>query len=307
MGRREDVMATASMLTAISDEMADMVARVAPSVVQVQGRHRPASGLVYSDHVVVTTVSALGREDGLRVRQHDGGELDADLTAWDPATGVAVLRVASLSGRPLLPGDQTPRVGHLAVALARSWSGALTASAGIISIIGGPLPTGRRRSIDEVIRTTALMHDGFAGGAFLDTAGRLIGMTTAASIRGLSVVIPSPIVWKTAAGLLEHGKMKRGYLGIAGQPARLPDTQRPNPQRAQALLVVGVTPDSPADKAGVLVGDLVLEFDRQPIESPEDLMARLHSDSIGRELALRVLRGTTDVTVTVVVGERIGR
>jgi serine protease Do len=306
-GRREDEMATASMLTVISDELANMVAHAAPSVVQVQGRRRPASGLVYADRVVVTTVSALGREDGLRVRQHEGQETEADLTAWDPATGVAVLAVPTLSAPPLQPGDHSPRIGQLAVALARSWSGAVTASAGIISIIGGPLPTGRRRSIDEVIRTTAPMHDGFAGGAFLDTEGRLIGMTTAASIRGLGVIIPSPIVWKTAAALLEHGKMRRGYLGIAGQPARLPESQRQNPERAEALLVVGVTHDSPAEAAGVLVGDLVLEFDGQPIESPEDLVARLHGDSIGRPLPLRVLRGTTVVELTIVAGERTGR
>ena len=110
-----------------------------------------------------------------------------------------------------------------------------------------------------------------------------------------------------ATALLEHGKMRHGYLGIAGQPARLPESQRQNPQRAEALLVVGVTHDSPAEAAGVLVGDLVLEFDGQPIESPEDLVARLHGDSIGRPLPLRVLRGTTVVELTIVAGERTSR
>src|SRR5207244_7968303 len=108
--------------------------------------------------------------------------------------------------------------GHLALAVARSWSNAVTATAGIVSVIGGPLPTGRRRAIDEVIRTTAPMHDGFAGGAFLDTSGGLIGIATASEIRGLGVVIPAAIAWQTGATLLAHGGLKRGFLGIAGQP-----------------------------------------------------------------------------------------
>src|SRR5438876_3939015 len=95
------------------------------------------------------------------------------------------------------------RVGHLALAVARSWSNALTASAGIVSVIGGPLPTGRRRAIDEVIRTTAPMHDGFAGGAFVDTTGGLVGVTTASAIRGLGVVIPAAIAWQTAATVVQ--------------------------------------------------------------------------------------------------------
>src|SRR5207245_8739231 len=118
------------------------------------------------------------------------------------------------------------RVGHLAMAGARAWSNAVTASAGIVSVIGGPLPTGRGRAIDEVIRTTAPMHDGFAGGAFVDTAGRATGIATAAEIRGLGVIIPAAIAWKTAATLLEHGRVKRGYLGLAGQPVRLTERQR---------------------------------------------------------------------------------
>src|SRR6266403_257166 len=103
--------------------------------------------------------------------------------------------------RPGGASRAAPRVGHLALAVARSWSNVVTASAGIVSVIGGPLPTGRRRAIDEVIRTTAPMHDGFAGGAFLDTAGGLVGVATAAAIRGLGIVIPASIAWRTLAAL----------------------------------------------------------------------------------------------------------
>jgi S1-C subfamily serine protease len=148
------------------------------------------------------------------------------------------------------------------------------------------------------------MHDGFAGGAFLDTAGGLIGVATAAAIRGLGVVIPASIAWKTAATLVEHGSLKRGYLGIAGQPVALPENQRGSDGRDQALLVVGVTGGSPAATGGVLVGDLVTDFDGHPIESPEELLDLLLGDRVGRKIAIKVLRGGSVVDLTVVVGER---
>lgn len=296
---------TNDLLSSFSNQLADAVAAAAPSVVQVQGRRRPASGLVYADGVVLTTVRALGREDGLRVRRDDGQTLDAELAGWDPTTSLAVLRVAGLGTAPIAPAKTAARVGHLALAVARSWSNAVTASAGIVSVIGGPLPTGRRRAIDEVIRTTAPMHDGFAGGAFLDTSGGLLGIATAAAIRGLGVVIPASIAWKTAATVLEHGSLKRGYLGIAGQPvegARPLDD--PNQSGRTALLVVGVTTGSPAADAGVLIGDVMLTFDGHPIESPEDLLDLLVGDRVGRAVTVSVLRGGKAMELSVKVGER---
>jgi S1-C subfamily serine protease len=290
------------MLTELSTQMADAVAAVASSVVQVQGR-RPASGLVYADGVVVTTIHALGREDGLRVRRHDGQTFDGELAGWDPTTNLAVLRVTGLDLPAVVPATAPARVGHLALAIARSWSNSVTASAGIVSVIGGPLRTGRHRAIDQVIRTTAPMHDGFAGGAFVDTAGGLLGIATAAAIRGLGVIIPTAIVWKTVATVVEHGRIRRGYLGIAGQPVTLPDVQRAE-GRAEALLIVGVTDGSPAAAAGLLVGDVLVALDAKPVESPQDLMDRLLETQIGRPASLRVLRGGAVVDVAVTVGER---
>jgi S1-C subfamily serine protease len=295
------------ILTSFSSQLGDVVAAAAPAVVQVHGRRRPASGLVYAENVVLTTVRALGREDGLRVRRHDGTALDAELAGWDPTTNLAVLRVAGLDTVPIAPAANAARVGHLALAVARSWSNAVTASAGIVSVIGGPLPTGRRRAIDEVIRTSAPMHDGFAGGAFLDTSGGLLGIATAASIRGLGVVIPVAIGWKTAGALLEHGSLRRGYLGLAGQPVALPEQQRGPDGRGDALLVVGVTEGSPASTGGLLVGDIILEFDGRPVEAPEDLLDLLAGDRIGRPAAIRALRGGVATDLTIVVGERPGR
>jgi len=292
------------LLTTFSNQLADSVDSAAPSVVQVQGRRRPASGLVYADNVVLTTVRALGRGDGLHVRRGDGTTLDAELAGWDPTTSLAVLRVAGLDTKPIAPSPSPARVGHLALAVARSWSNSVTASAGIVSVIGGPLQTGHRRAIDQVIRTTAPMHDGFAGGAFLDTSGALIGVATASAIRGLAVVIPASIAWKTAATVLEHGSLKGGFLGLAGQPVSLPENQQGGGGREQALLVVGVTSGSPAAAAGVLIGDVLLEFDGHAIQSPEELLDLLLGDRVGRTVMMKVLRGGATAEVRVTVGER---
>jgi S1-C subfamily serine protease len=296
-------MSETSLLT-LSNQMADAVASLSPSVVQVQGRRRPASGVVYAPHVVVTMARALGREDGLRVRPGGGEAVEAEAGGWDPATGLVVLRAPGLDAPPVTPAEAPARVGHLAVAVARSWSNAVTASFGVVSVIGGPLPTWRGRQIDQVIRTTAPMHEGFAGGAFASVDGRLLGVATSAAIRGLGVVIPAAIVWKTAAALVEHGSITRGYLGVAGQAVRLDERQRATSDRSAALLVVAVSPGSPAATGGLIVGDVVIDFDGRPVESAVDLLDLLASEHIGRAVPVRLLRGGAVQELTVTVGER---
>jgi serine protease DegQ len=295
---------TNASLWQLSNELADTAAAVAASVVQVRGHRRPGTGLVYADDVVLTTTRALGREDGLHVTRPDGTAIDAELVGWDPTTNLALLRAAGIGLPALTPGSTPPRVGHLALAIARSWSNALTASAGIVAVIGGPLPTGRRRAIDEVIRTTAPMHDGFSGGAFVDAGGALIGVTTAARIRGLGVVIPASIAWKTAATVLEHGGVKRGYIGIAAHPVTLPEEQRSGSDGKGAVLVTGVVTGSPAARGGVIVGDVILELDGHRLASPEDLLDLLQGERVGLSVTLRILRGGSPIDVAVTVEER---
>jgi S1-C subfamily serine protease len=295
------------MLNELSTHMADAVEAATPSVVQVQGRRRPASGLVHSDGVVLTTMRAIGGDDGLHVRRPDGTVLDAELAGWDPATTLAVLRVKDLGLSPVTLSSATPRVGNLVMAVARSWSNSVTASAGIISVIGGPLPTGRRRSIDRVIRTTAPMHDGFSGGALIDASGSLVGVTTATTIRGTTVVIPAQIAWAAAQKTIERGQARRGYLGVMGQPVRLAEPQAATCGRQTALVVVGVAPASAAASAGLLVGDVVLALDDTATDSPEDLLDLLASQAVGSQAKLRVLRGNAIVEVPVTIGERPAR
>jgi S1-C subfamily serine protease len=293
-----------STLSLFSNQLADAVASVAASVVQVRGRRRPASGVVYAPDVVVTTARAIGREDGLQITAPDGRVVDAELAGWDLTTHVAVLKAPGLGAPAASTSASAPRVGHISLGVARSWSNALTASAGIVAVIGGPLATGRRRAIDQVIRITAPMHDGFAGGACVDATGGVIGITTAARIRGFRIVIPASIAWKAAQDVLEHGRPKRGFLGVAGQAVTLPEGQRQPADREAAVLIVGVTPESPAAAAGLLVGDLLTDFDGQPIESPEDLLDALIGDRAGRQVELRVIRGGTPRQLSVTVGEK---
>lgn len=291
------------MLNELSNQIVEVVARVAASIVQVNGQGRPASGLVYGAETVITTARAVGRDEHPRVRRSDGEVVNAEIAGWDPATRLVVLKAPGL-GLTALSAGELPRVGEVAIALARSWSNAVTASAGLVSVIGGPLPTGRRRSIEQVIRTSAPMHEGFAGGALVGSDGRLLGMTTAAAIRGLGVVIPAGIAWSTAAELLRRGTLKRGYLGIAAQPARVSDRQRGAAGADRALLVVDVKPGTPAEEAGLFVGDLLLAVDGNALASPDELFDLLVGERVGKSVAVKVLRGGAPVDVSVTVAPR---
>jgi S1-C subfamily serine protease len=290
------------MLTEFSNRIADVVEQAAASVVQVHGSGRPASGLIYGTDVVVTTARVVGREEHPRVRRADGDVLEGQVIDVDPATRVAVLRVPGLPA--MSPAPATARVGEIAIALARSWSNAITATAGLVSVIGGPLQTARHRSIEQVIRTSAPMHEGFAGGALVNAEGRLLGMATAASIRGLGVVIPAAIAWGAAADVLARGSQKRGYIGIAAQPVSVPERQQAVAGTKTGLLVVGIKAGTPADAAGMLIGDVLLALDAHPLTSSEELFDLLVGDRVGRSVVFRVLRGGTPTDVEITVAER---
>jgi serine protease DegQ len=272
-----------------SSQLADVIAAAAKSVVQVHGRRQPASGVVHSTDVIVTTTRAIGAEDGLTVRTPDGRAIDAELAGWDPATHLVALRAPGLDMPPVAVAPP-PRVGHLAIGIARSWSNALTATTGIVSVIGGPLPTGRGRAIEEVIRTSAPMHRGFAGGALVNADGHLLGIATAAEIRGLGVVIPAAIAWRVTDTLLTHGSPKRRYLGVAGQSVQLPSGQRPADGQSTGVLVLQVIDDSPAARAGLLVGDVLVALDGRPLDKTDTLLDALSAGATS-QVALKVLRG----------------
>jgi S1-C subfamily serine protease len=291
-------------LTTLSDELAELTAAGSAPVVQVLGAGRPASGVVHGADTVITTARAIGRDDGLRLRVAGGEPMEAVLAGWDHASGIAVLRTRGpLQVQPPVIAAAEPRTGHIVVALARSWSNAITASIGIVAVVGGPLRTGRRRQIARVIRVTAPMHDGFAGGALYDSSGSLAGIATATVIRGFGVAIPASIAWAAADQVLATGSSRRGFVGVAVQPVSLAPSQQPA-GRERALLVVGITPASPADKAGLIVGDVLLEFDGTATESPDDLLDLLTGARIGHSVTARISRGGEVREVQIGVGER---
>ena len=291
-------------LASLSADLVDLTAAGASAVVQVSGGRRPASGVVHGADTIITTARAIGREDGLRVRTPDDGVVEAELAGWDPASGIAVMRTRTPLNLsvPTVAATEPP-TGALVLALGRSWSNAITASTGIVAIVGGPLRTGRRRQLARVIRVTAPMHDGFAGGAVFDAAGQLVGIATASEIRGFGVVIPAALAWTSAAQVLASGTPQRGFVGVAVQAATLPPSQRPD-GREQALVVIGVTPSSPAESAGINVGDIVLEFDGRPIASPDDLLDLLANRQVGQTIPARTLRGGVVRDVQLTIAER---
>lgn len=290
------------MLIELSNAIADIVEKVGPSVVQVQGDRRPATGLTYSNDHVLTTSAAVGREEHPQVRQADGQSFAGEVVGWHPTTRLVLIKAPGLKTPIVTPGA-LPRVGQLAIAFARSWSNAATVTSGVVSVIGGPLRVGHRRQIEQVLRTSAPMHEGFAGGALFGADGSLLGVTTAASIRGLGVAIPATIAWQAAREIQQQATMKRGYIGIAAQAVRVPEKQRPL-AGSETLLVVSVKDGSPAADAGLLVGDLLISLDGRDLHSPDDLLDLLVGDRVGRSVTFQVLRGTTAVDLAVIVAER---
>ena len=293
-----------STLASLSNDLAELTAAGAGSVVQVGGRRRPASGIVHGPDTIITTARAVGREDGLQVRLPDDTTVSAELVGWDPSSSIALLRTQSpIALTAPAPSNDQPRTGEIAIALARSWSNAITASTGVVAVVGGPLRTGRRRQLERVIRITAPLHDGFAGGAVVNASGALLGLATAAHIRGYAVVIPASIAWAAASQLLVSGTPRRGYIGVAVQPVELPAGQRFE-GRERALIVVGVSDSGPAAAAGLNVGDLILDVAGKPISSSEDLLDRLSEHAVGQTIVLNTLRGGTAREQRVVIGER---
>ena len=173
-----------------------------------------------------------------------------------------------------------------------------------VSVVGGPLRTGRASAIDRVIRIQQPPHGALNGGALIDGDGKLLGIVTQFAIRGTTVVIPSAIVGEEASRVQRDGGSRQGFLGISSQAVALPERQRAGRSQGAGLLISQVAPDSPAEAAGLLVGDVVVAFDGQPIQDADDLLTRLRGNRIGTAVPLTIVRGTAPVDVTVTVAER---
>jgi S1-C subfamily serine protease len=293
-----------NILSDLSSQMAGAVETIGLALVLVDGRSRqPGSGVVIGDGLVLTADHVLEREEDLHILTGDGRKLAAQFAGRDPSSDLALLKVADLNTQPARQGSSA-RVGQLILAVGRPSDSGPMASLGIVSSVGGPLRTGRGGMLERFIRTDAVPYPGFSGGPLIDAAGAVVGITTTGLVGGVALAVPADIAWRTAEALSKHGSIKRGYLGISSQPVRLPDTQRAGRDQDAGLLILRVDNDTPAGKGGLLLGDVLVSLDGQPVKDIDDLQALLTGERVGRAVPVEVIRGGALQTVQVTVGER---
>ncbi|MGQ9889909.1 MAG: S1C family serine protease [Aggregatilineales bacterium] len=319
----------ADVLQSLSDALAGVVEKTAPGVVCVEGRRRlPATGIVWSsDGVIVTAHHVLERNEDIGVGLHDDLTVPAALVGRDPSTDLAVLRVNSSLTPPAWSDADDLKVGHLVLALGRPGA-QMQATLGVVSALGEvePMPSmagmgrgsssGRyskrkrregislRSSAGYFVQTDVVMYPGFSGGPLVDAFGFVRGLNTSALLRGVSLTVPASVVRRVVDALLTHGKVKRGYLGVGAQPVRLPQALAEQLEQEIGLMVLSVESNSPAERGGLLQGDILVALDNCPLQSVDELLMLLSGDRIGEQVAVRAVRGGRIVEVTIQIGER---
>jgi S1-C subfamily serine protease len=290
-------------LVELSGELAAVVESAAPSVVRVEGQRRSASsGVAWStDGVIVASHHAVDAEEGVPVGLHDGRTVPARVIGRDPGSDLAVLRAeASGLAAPRWAESAAPRVGHLVLGLSRPGRSA-RARLGIVSAVAGEWHTPSGGRLESYLETDIDPHPGFSGGLLLGADGKALGVTTAGLLRGTGMAVAAPSLRRVVEALLTHGRVRRGYLGLGTQTiAMVP----PQAGQSVALIVLSVQPDSPAAKAGLMVGDVLLRAGEERLTHPGALVPALDEDRVGHELRLRILRAGEERDLTVVVGER---
>lgn len=292
-------------LTTLSDALAGVAETAGPAVVRVSGGRRPSSGVVWSaDGVILTTEHAVRRDDDIVVTLSDGRELAATLVGRDPGTDLALLRVQA-GGLPVPGWRETDglKVGQVVLALGRPGR-TVRARLGILSAVGQEwrVPGGGR--IDRYVEPDIEPAFGFSGGPLLDAEGRAIGLNTAGLRRGLVLTIPTATLRRVAGDLLAHGRVRRGYLGIAAQTVPVPAALEQAVNQRAGLLVHAVEQGSPAERAGMLIGDLVFSIGGRPVYRADELMGLLTEDRIGATESVRFVRAGKVQEVQVTIGDR---
>lgn len=296
------------MLKNFSEALGSTVETVGQSVVQVNARRRlPASGIVWSaDGVIVTAHHVVQRDDNITVGLADGQSVAATLVGRDPTTDVAVLRVTGLALTPptwaAFTGQEV-KVGHLALALGRPGQ-TVQATLGIVSALGESWRTPAGGQVDHYLQSDVVMYPGFSGGPLVSATGEVLGISSSALLRGVSLAVPTPTVRRVVETLLSHGKVRRGYLGVSTQPVRLPAALQTEVGQETGLLLVAVEPDSPAEQAGLLLGDTIVALDGHAVRQHDDLLTSLGADRVGATVSVKIVRSGQVQTVSIVVGER---
>ncbi len=301
----EQTTSNSGVLSALSTQMADAVERVSPAIVTVHGRERqPASGLVYGHDLVLTADHVIEREDGLTVSTHDERTLPATIVGRDPASDLALLKVPGLDLSAVQVAGASARVGQFVLSVGRTSGDGPMASSGVVSAVGGPLRGREGVLLESYIHTDATPYPGFSGGALIDTQGTLLGVITTGLVNGATLAIPTADAWRIAEALEKHGRVRRGYLGVASEPTELSEGQRREYKHERGLQVIRLEPGGPAEQSGLQTGDVIVSFDGQPLNNSDHLLALLFGDRVGAIVPVEVVRGDELRTVQVTVGER---
>ena len=300
-------------LDAYSTAVVQVAKTVLPSVASLRVRTRTGVGagsasVLTADGFLLTSAHVVDGADRADASFSDGIDVTADVIGRDPLSDLAVLRARGDVPTPVVLGDASQlQVGQLVVALGNPLGLAGSVTAGIVSALGRSLPTRSGRVIDEVIQTDAALNPGNSGGVLADSRGHMIGVNTAVAGVGVGLAIP---INDTTRGLIStlmtHGRVRRAWLGIVGAQAPLPPPLAAKVGRRNGLQVAQVVADSPAARAGLHAGDIVVAVDGEPIVTSTSIQALMVEGAIGRRLEITVWRNGALVDVVALPRELAG-
>lgn len=308
MTQTENQSPETATLTALSNELSSAVESIGDSVLTVDARRRlPATGIAWSaDGYVVTANHIVERDDDLSVVFPDGTRSEATLIGRDASSDIALLSIPGSILTPVPRSASEPKPGHLAMAVGRPGRAGLSASLGIVSLVGGPWRTGKGSSIERYIRSDAAMLPGFSGGPLMDASGAALGMNSSTLGGRGGMTIPCEHIDPVIDALLSHGKVRRGYLGIGAQSLTLNNQliESLDLDQDRGIVIVGLEPGGPAEQAGMLLGDIVVSIDGDPVATVENIQDFLTGDAVDGSVTLQYIRGGTLVNQDVEVAER---
>jgi len=285
-----------------SSGLADRIAAAAPFVVGIRTGQRPTSGMLWRPDVVVASEQMLPQDAGALKVERGGQTVGATLAGRDAGTNVAVLKLDTPLDGVLPPAAEAIRVGNLALLVGADGAGNATGRLAMVHALGDAWHSLAGGKIDALIQLDARLGAD-EGGPVLSLAGGLVGMSTSGP-RRRTIVIPAATLARIVDPLLAEGRIARAWLGIGLQPVQIPDSFRQATERESGLMVVGLAGGGPAETAGVLPGDIVLDIDGGAVNRPRALSVLLGPDRIGQTVVLRVLRAGVVQMIGVTVAAR---
>jgi S1-C subfamily serine protease len=299
-------MAKELTIESISKELTEIIERASQSIVLVEGKRFPSSGIVWEKNVIVSADHLIPRTNELRITTAKGESLTGLVTGRDPSTDVAIIKISS-ELQPLEHSSEQIKAGQLAVILGRANGGRLLTILSMISGTDSEYKNWRGATFDQFIRLDTGAFPGFSGSALLLPDGKIIGMNTSVFSKHFGLTIPASNITRLVQRISEKGSIGRPYLGLMMQPIRLPKQFQETARTEIGLLLIGTENGSPAEQSGLFVGDIVVRLNEKTLNSLEELHNLLRPESIGTEIKLTILRGGKVEELQVRVGERPSR